>query len=90
MLNYHFTDLDKHYALTVENGVLTYVDRADAKADVGLTMSKSTLEDIQLGKATLEQKVASGKLKFDGRPQAFAEFMGLLDKFDFWFNIATP
>ncbi|MCY1286002.1 putative alkyl/aryl-sulfatase YjcS [compost metagenome] len=90
VLNYHFTDLDKHYALTVENGVLTYVDRADAKADVGLTMSKSTLEDIQLGKATLEQKVASGELKFDGRPQAFAEFMGLLDKFDFWFNIATP
>ncbi|MNF70390.1 SCP-2 sterol transfer family protein [compost metagenome] len=90
VLNYNFTDLGKHYALTVENGVLTYVDQADAKADVGLTMSKTTLEDIQLGKATLEQKVASGELKFDGRPQAFAEFMGLLDRFDFWFNIATP
>ncbi|MDH4612456.1 alkyl sulfatase dimerization domain-containing protein [Pseudomonas sp. BN102] len=90
VLNYHFTDLDKRYALTVENGVLTYVDKADAKADVDLTMSKATLEDIQLGKATLEQKVASGELKFDGHPQAFAEFMGLLDKFDFWFNIATP
>jgi alkyl sulfatase BDS1-like metallo-beta-lactamase superfamily hydrolase len=90
VLNYNFTDLGKSYALTVENGVLTYEDKAAADADVGLTMSKTALEDIQLGKATLEQKVASGELKFDGRPQAFGEFMGLLDKFDFWFDIVTP
>lgn len=90
VLNYRFTDLGKDYALTVENGVLTYEPKLDAAADVGLTMKKSALEDIQLGKATLEQKVASGELKFDGRPQAFGEFMGLLDKFDFWFDIVTP
>lgn len=90
VLNYRFTDLGKDYALTVENGVLTYEPKLANDADVGLTMNKTTLEDIQLGKATLEQKVASGELKFDGRPQAFAEFMGLLDTFDFWFNIVTP
>jgi alkyl sulfatase BDS1-like metallo-beta-lactamase superfamily hydrolase len=90
VLNYSFTDLDKRYALTVENGVLTYEPQLDANADVGLTMKKTTLEDIQLGRATLEEKVASGELKFDGRPAAFGEFMGLLDAFDFWFNIATP
>lgn len=90
VLNYNFTDLGKSYALTVENGVLTYEDKAAANADVGLTTSKTALEDIQLGRATLEQKVASGELKFDGRPEAFAEFMGLLDKFEFWFDIVTP
>ncbi|MDH4567541.1 MBL fold metallo-hydrolase [Pseudomonas sp. BN414] len=90
VLNFNFTDLGKHYALTVENGVLTYEPKASDKADVGLTMRKGTLEDIQLGKATLEQKVASGELKFDGRQQAFGEFMGLLDTFNFWFNIVTP
>ncbi|NWL76455.1 hypothetical protein DM872_06280 [Pseudomonas taiwanensis] len=90
VLNFNFTDLGKHYALTVENGVLTYEPTASDKADVGLTMRKGTLEDIQLGKATLEQKVASGELKFDGRQQAFGEFMGLLDTFNFWFNIVTP
>ncbi|MGB4074087.1 alkyl/aryl-sulfatase [Pseudomonas sp.] len=90
VLNYNFTDLGKSYALTVENGVLTYETKADAKADVGLTMSKTALEDIQLGKATLEQKVASGELKFDGNPQVFGEFMGLLDTFNFWFDIVTP
>lgn len=90
VLNYTFSDLGKSYALTVENGVLTYEPKASDKADVGLTMKKTTLEDIQLGRATLEQKVASGELKFDGRPAAFGEFMGLLDTFDFWFNIVTP
>lgn len=90
VLNYNFTDLGKSYALTVEHGVLTYEAKADARADVGLTISKTALEDIQLGKATLEQKVTSGELKFDGRPEAFGEFMGLLDKFEFWFDIVTP
>ncbi|WP_137821898.1 alkyl/aryl-sulfatase [Pseudomonas sp. D(2018)] len=90
VLNFNFTDLGKRYALTVENAVLTYEPKASDKADVGLTMKKGTLEDIQLGRATLEQKVASGELKFDGRQQAFGEFMGLLDTFDFWFDIVTP
>ncbi|MFG0381976.1 alkyl/aryl-sulfatase [Pseudomonas sp. zbq_18] len=90
VLNYTFSDLGKSYALTVEHGVLTYEPQASDKADVVLTMKKSTLEDIQLGRATLEQKVASGELTFDGRPAAFGEFMGLLDTFDFWFNIVTP
>ncbi|QEY62921.1 MBL fold metallo-hydrolase [Metapseudomonas lalkuanensis] len=90
VLNFNFTDLGQSYAVTVENAVLTYEPKASDKADVGLTMSKGTLEDIQLGRATLEQKVTSGELKFDGRQQAFGEFMGLMDKFDFWFDIVTP
>ncbi|UUY08296.1 MBL fold metallo-hydrolase [Pseudomonas sp. J452] len=90
VLNYNFSDLGKSYALTVENGVLTYEPKASDQADVGLTMSKTTLEAIQLGRTTLEQKVASGELTFDGRPAAFGEFMGLLDKFEFWFDIVTP
>ncbi|BAN48428.1 alkyl/aryl-sulfatase [Metapseudomonas resinovorans] len=90
VLNFNFTDLGKQYAVTVENAVLTYAPKASDQADVGLTLRKDTLTDIQLGKATLEQKVASGELKFDGRQPAFGEFMGLLDKFDFWFDIVTP
>ncbi|MOA56631.1 hypothetical protein D3C78_1806530 [compost metagenome] len=90
MLNFNFTDLGKQYAVTVENAVLTYAPKASDKADVGLTLRKDTLTDIQLGKATLAQKVDSGELKFDGRQPAFGEFMGLLDQFEFWFNIVTP
>lgn len=89
-LNLNFTDLDKHYTLFVENGVLRYTDKALAQADAGLTLKMSTLLDIQLGQGSLEQKIGSGEVKIEGNPQAFKTFMGLLDTFNFWFNVATP
>ena len=61
-----------------------------ANADASLTLTKATLDDIQLGQGTLEDKINSGELKIEGRPEAFTEFMGLLDTYPFWFNIVTP
>jgi alkyl sulfatase BDS1-like metallo-beta-lactamase superfamily hydrolase len=48
------------------------------------------LDDIQLRQGTLEDKINSGELKIEGRPEAFTEFMVLLDTYPFWFNIVTP
>ncbi len=50
-----------------------------ANADASLTLTKAKLDDIQLGQGTLEDKINSGELKIEGRPEAFTEFMGLLD-----------
>jgi alkyl sulfatase BDS1-like metallo-beta-lactamase superfamily hydrolase len=88
-LNIDFTDLKKQYGLAVENAVLNY-GKPLAQADAKLTMSKATLDSIQLKEMTLEQAVARGDLKIDGKREAFIEFMGLLDTFPFWFNIVTP
>jgi alkyl sulfatase BDS1-like metallo-beta-lactamase superfamily hydrolase len=88
-LNIDFTDLKKQYGLAVENAVLNY-GKPLAQADAKLTMSKATLDSIQLKEMTLEQAVAKGDLKIDGKREAFIEFMGLLDTFPFWFNIVTP
>ncbi|GAA5183451.1 alkyl sulfatase dimerization domain-containing protein [Niveibacterium umoris] len=88
-LNIDFTDLKKQYGLAVENAVLNY-GKPLAQADAKLTLSKGTLDAIQLKEITLEQAVASGALKIDGKREAFAEFMGLLDTFPFWFHIVTP
>ena len=91
VLNVNFTDLKSQYVLTVENGVLNYAhDRQDPKADATVTLTKSTLNAVQLKEATLEQKIASGDIKIDGRKEALGEFMGLLDTFPFWFKIVTP
>ena len=38
----------------------------------------------------MEQAIASGDLKIEGRREAFGEFVGMLDTFPFWFNIVTP
>ncbi len=88
-LNIAFSDLDQEYGLTVDNAVLNYgkpLARPDAKA----TLSKATLDAIQLKEVKLEDAVAKGDIKIEGRPEAFREFLGLLDVFPPWFNIVTP
>jgi alkyl sulfatase BDS1-like metallo-beta-lactamase superfamily hydrolase len=88
-LNVDFTDLHKQYGLSVENAVLNY-GKPLAQADATLTLSKATLDAIQLKETTLDQAISSGALKIQGNRAAFTDFMGLLDTFPFWFNIVTP
>ncbi|GAA6130574.1 alkyl/aryl-sulfatase [Halopseudomonas sabulinigri] len=89
-LNLRFTDLEQDYTLTVKNSVLNYKAEAAEEPDVSLTISKADLDDIQLGVATLEEQVANGKLKIEGRQEAFTEFLGMLDTFEFWFEMVAP
>jgi alkyl sulfatase BDS1-like metallo-beta-lactamase superfamily hydrolase len=89
-LNVDFTDLKKQYALVVEDGVLDYHPKFADKPDATLTLTKSTLDNIQLKTTTLEQAIASGDLKVDGNADAFSNFLGLLDNYPFWFHIVTP
>jgi alkyl sulfatase BDS1-like metallo-beta-lactamase superfamily hydrolase len=89
-LNIDFTDLNKSYALVVENGVLNYFTTPVANADAKLTLSKPTLDRIQLKELPVEQAVTSGALKVEGRREALSEFVAMLDNFPFWFPIVTP
>ncbi|MBR1235198.1 alkyl/aryl-sulfatase [Bradyrhizobium sp. AUGA SZCCT0182] len=90
ILNVEFTDLKQPYALTIENGVLNYAKKAAANADAKITLTKATLDRIQLAEITPEQAITSGDMKVDGKREALAEFVGMLDNFPFWFNIVTP
>ena len=88
-LNMSFTDLKQDYGLIVENGVLNH-GKPLAQADARVTLSKATLDAVQLKEVTLEQAIARGDIRVEGRREALAEFLGLLDTFPFWFNIVTP
>lgn len=90
VINMNFTDIGEQHTLSLENAVLNHTTHYAAKPDVTLTLSKQTLDDIQLGQGTLEQKIASGEIKVQGNQQTFSDFVDLLDKFNFWFNIVTP
>jgi alkyl sulfatase BDS1-like metallo-beta-lactamase superfamily hydrolase len=89
-LNVNFIDLKKPYALVVENAVLNHFLKPVEKADATISMTKATLDSIQLKEITIEQAITSGALKIDGRKEAFGEFLALLDTFPFWFNVVTP
>jgi alkyl sulfatase BDS1-like metallo-beta-lactamase superfamily hydrolase len=88
-LNLTFTDLKKEYGLAVENAVLNH-GKPLAKPDATVTLSKTTLDAIQLKETTLEQAIARGDVKVDGRREALGELFGLLDTFPSWFNVVTP
>jgi alkyl sulfatase BDS1-like metallo-beta-lactamase superfamily hydrolase len=89
-LNVDLTDIGKTYSLIVENGVLNYSQKPVDGADAHLTLTKDTLDNIQLKQITIDQAMESGAIKIDGKKEAFTDFLGLLDTFPFWFNIVTP
>lgn len=90
VLNVNFTDLNKTYALSVENAALNVDEKTAAKADANVTLTKTMLDDVQLGSVTLEAAIAKGDVKVEGRKEALGEFLAMLDTFPFWFNIVTP
>ncbi|MDE0542435.1 MBL fold metallo-hydrolase [Vibrio sp. VA3] len=90
VMNLNFTDLDEKYSLYVENSVLNHTTKIAEKPDVSLVLTKATLDDVQLSNITLEKAIADGQIKLDGNPQVLKDFVGMLDNFNFWFNIVTP
>jgi alkyl sulfatase BDS1-like metallo-beta-lactamase superfamily hydrolase len=90
-LNWHFPDLDRDYALTVRNGVLTHLaDHQHGTADAGVCMQKADLDRVGLGEITLEQALEEGLLKVSGDGDRVAALFAMLDRFEPAFNIVTP
>jgi alkyl sulfatase BDS1-like metallo-beta-lactamase superfamily hydrolase len=89
-LNVNFTDLNKEYTLTVENGVLNHSSGPSPNADASLRLTKATMNEIQMGSIKLEDAVTSNEVTIDGNRGSVDEFVGLLDTFPLWFNIVTP
>ena len=59
-LNVDFIDIGKQYSLLVENGVLNYVNKFVDAPDATLTLTKDTLDNIQLKQSTMDQAIESG------------------------------
>ncbi len=89
-INVRFPDLDADYALMVRHGALTHRKGKHASADVSVTVDRNAFNDVILGQTTLADQLANGTAQLDGDQQALHEFIGLLDTFEFWFNIVTP
>jgi alkyl sulfatase BDS1-like metallo-beta-lactamase superfamily hydrolase len=88
-LNINLTDLNKQYGLMVENAVLNYGEPLQ-QPDATLTLTKDTLDSIQLKDITIDDAIKQGHLKLEGKRESLNEFLSLLDTFPFWFNIVTP
>ncbi|AYC31519.1 MBL fold metallo-hydrolase [Pseudomonas cavernae] len=89
-LNWDFGDIDKSYALSLRNGVLTHIEGRNGKADVTVKLDKSTLDQISARQLDFPTAIKQGAIKLEGNGKKLGEFLGLLDSFDPQFNIVTP
>ncbi|MBV9530790.1 MAG: hypothetical protein JO283_06910, partial [Bradyrhizobium sp.] len=92
-INWIIPDLDEKHALFLENCVLNHwPDYTAAKADVTVTVDRTSLTKILTMQVSFEDAVKAGQVKFEGNQAKFSEFMSYLVNLNqhFWFNIVTP
>jgi len=89
-INFNFTDINELYTVFLENSTLNNREGNADDADSTITTTRATLDNITLGKLTVEEGIKSGAIKVAGTKGKFKELQGMLDDFDFWFNIVTP
>lgn len=89
--NLEFPDTQEKFLLTVKNGVMNYAkDKTREAVDGSVTLNRSVLDDIALGKLKMGNLTESGEVTVDGDKAKFKEMLSNLDTFNFWFKISEP
>lgn len=83
-------DVAETWTLMLRHGTLSHHPGPEDDADATLTIARSDLNEVILKESALEDLLADGTAKVDGDAQALHDLLGLLDEFEFWFNIVTP
>ncbi|MBS1889510.1 MAG: MBL fold metallo-hydrolase [Actinobacteria bacterium] len=83
-------DSGETWTLILRHGTLSHRPEAVEHADAILTVNRSDLNGVILKTTTLEALLGDESAKIEGDAQALHDLLGLLDEFEFWFNIVTP
>jgi alkyl sulfatase BDS1-like metallo-beta-lactamase superfamily hydrolase len=89
-LGLRLPDVDEEWTLLVRNGTLSHRSGIADYADVVVTMTRPDLDEVIFGSTQVAGLVASGRAEIAGDASVLEHFVGLLDTFEFWFNIVTP
>jgi alkyl sulfatase BDS1-like metallo-beta-lactamase superfamily hydrolase len=84
--NLAFEDSGERFAVHVENAVLHHYAGKTAPGAPTVSLTRATLARLVLAEVSLE----AAEVRIEGDDGAFARFLTLLDRFDFWFEIVTP
>lgn len=88
-INLSFTDTERGYGLVLENAVLNHMPPV-TEPDVTLTLTRAVLDDALMDAAGLAGLAGSEQVTVEGDAAKLAELAGLLDTFDFWWDVVTP
>jgi len=89
--NFQLTDTGENAVLIVSNGTLHHrMNTTDPDANATLKMTRNALDQLSMKTKTFAQLAKSGEASVEGNPLALRSFFGLLDDFEFWFEIVRP
>ncbi|WP_133139091.1 alkyl/aryl-sulfatase [Legionella genomosp. 1] len=90
-LNFVFPDVNEKYIVELNNGSLHHIKGYQSDiADATITINREILNQIILKQKTVTSTQANNELKIEGNQESLKQLLGLIDNFDFWFNIVTP
>jgi alkyl sulfatase BDS1-like metallo-beta-lactamase superfamily hydrolase len=91
VINWSFTDVGETFILNLENSALTNVQgKLAARADVGFTLTRATLNSVLARQRTFAEAIRSGEIRFEGEPGKMGELFGMLDDITSDFPIVEP
>ena len=90
-INLDLPDRKEKVAIELKNSHLNVTaDRQEADADLTLTMNRSDLNMILMKQKTFADLMQEGKIKHQGDLKQVSALFGMLDEFEYLFNIVTP
>jgi len=88
VINFVTPDNGERYVVELSNAVLTNIKGQQAKdPDLTITMSRSDLETVMMGKTTFDEQIASGKARLDGDRRPYEELKAMLVQFNMGFEV---
>lgn len=89
-INFVLTDTREVFGIRIRGGVETQLRSKLSDATATITTTRADLDDITLGRASFESKLAGGAITVDGNPLDFGKYLLSHDKFERWFDVVTP
>lgn len=90
-INLVLPDRNEQYLLELKNSHLNNIKGVQSEnAGQTVTIDRADLNRLLLKEVSPVRLVFEGKLKSSGNPLLLAKLFGMLDDFEFWFDIVTP
>ena len=90
VMNFDFEDTGQKWSVVVTNGVENNYEGHQESADLTIRLKRSDLDDITLGEGSFQSKLATRKIRVDGKFGDFTRYLRAHDQYDPYFAIVTP
>ena len=91
VVNFSFDDTQEIFGIRIENGIAVQKQASHYDdASIIVHLKRADLDEITLGEATFQGKLARGAIKVEGNPLEFVQFLQSHDQFDLWFEVVSP